>query len=96
MTVMSNQLVAELGSELGDSGFETAGGKADRDERTERHDEEDYADRTEEPSDVVGVDEPGDRILYAVEAVDGGEDQLLDSFPERERRRDGFEAAGNG
>ncbi len=81
MTVMSNQLVAELGSELGDSGFETAGGKADRDERTERHDEEDYADRTEEPSDVVGVDEPGDRILYAVEAVDGGRGSVAGFVP---------------
>ena len=55
--------------------------KRDRDERADRHDEDDDADLAEHPAERLGVDELGLGVEQPVDAVDRGQDRAAGPCP---------------
>ena len=53
-----------------------------RHERADREDEREHADRAEEAADAKGPDEAGLRVLEPVEAVDGRQEEVVDTLAE--------------
>lgn len=69
-------------AEEGDAAVERAGGEDDRDERARGEDEEDHARAAVEGPGQARADLVGPEVLDAVQAVDGGAEQVVQAVGE--------------